>query len=68
MQNSTVLKDKGMRVLAEELGLVEAERFIALIRREPFDYTKWRQELFEGVELDTFLLDAQNYRAEMGRP
>jgi len=37
MYNNTVLKDKGMRILAEQLGLVEAERFIVLMRREPFD-------------------------------
>jgi len=42
MRSDTVLKDEGMRILAEQLGLVEAERFIALMRREPFDYTKWR--------------------------
>jgi hypothetical protein len=26
--------------------LAEAERFIALIQREKFDYTQWRQNLF----------------------
>jgi len=65
MLNSTVLKDKGMRVLAEQLGLVEAERFIVLMRREPFDYTQWRQGLFADDSLDTFLTDAQNYRMEL---
>jgi hypothetical protein len=34
-----------MRVLAQYLGDVEAERFIVLIQREPFDYTKWRQNM-----------------------
>ena len=62
MQSNTVLKDAGMRILAEQLGLVEAERFIALLRREPFDYTEWRQGLFKDVPLDDFLRDAQNYR------
>ena len=62
MKTNTVLRDRGMRVLAEQLGLVEAERFIALIRREPFDYTQWRQGLYEDVPLDTFLKNAQNYR------
>ena len=45
--------------------IVEAERFIVLLRREPFDYTKWRQGLFEGVPLDTFLRNAQAYRDSM---
>jgi len=62
MHSNTVLKDKGMRILAEQLGLVEAERFIVLMRREPFDYTQWRQGLFNDTPLDTFLADAQNYR------
>lgn len=62
MQSNTVLKDEGMRILAEQLGLVEAERFIALLRREPFDYTEWRQGLYKDVPLDQFLRDAQEYR------
>jgi len=62
MRSNTVLRDDGMRILAEQLGLVEAERFIALLRREPFDYTKWRQGLYEDVPLNDFLKNAQKYR------
>jgi len=66
MRTNTVLKDEGMRILAEQLGLVDAERFIALLRREPFDYTQWRQELYKDVPLDKFLKDAQEeYRDGM---
>ena len=65
MCNNTALKDKGMRVLAEQLGLVEAERFIVLMRREPFDYTQWRQGIFANDSLDKFLTDAQNFRTKM---
>ena len=62
MVTNAVLRDEGMRILAEQLGLVEAERFIALMRREPFDYAQWRQGLYKDVPLDTFLRDAQEYR------
>lgn len=65
MRSNSVLKDDGMRILAEQLGLVEAERFIALMRREPFDYTQWRQGLYKDVSLDAFLQDAQRYRDEV---
>jgi hypothetical protein len=39
------IKIKGFCVLFESLGAVEAERFIALIMREPFDYPKWQRSL-----------------------
>jgi hypothetical protein len=29
--------------------MVETERFIVLIQRERFDYTKWREDLFDGL-------------------
>ena len=47
--NDTLLLDTGMDLLVERLGLVKAERFIFLVNKEPFDYTKWRQNLFEGM-------------------
>ncbi len=65
MRSNTVLKDDGMRILAEQLGLVEAERFISLLRQEPFDYTEWRQGLYRDVPLDQFLRDAQEHRNAM---
>ena len=33
------------QILFKHLGDVEAERFVALIQRKPFDYTKWREEM-----------------------
>jgi hypothetical protein len=41
-----------MDVLLKNLGLVEAERFIMLIRKEPFDYTKWQEDLFEDMSIE----------------
>ena len=35
---------KGMDILVRELGIIEAERFISIIIRERFDYTKWQRE------------------------
>jgi hypothetical protein len=32
--------------LVDALGAVEAERFITLILREPFDYTGWQRQLW----------------------
>jgi len=62
METETVLRQKGMLVLIEHLGRVNAERFIALMNREPFDYTKWRCGLFAGQsvrELSAAAMEAQ---------
>jgi hypothetical protein len=62
METETVLRQKGMHVLIEHLGRVNAERFIALMSREPFDYTEWRHNLFAGQsvrELSTMAMKTQ---------
>lgn len=52
MMTDTEIKVKGMKALSNDLGLVEAERFVSLIQRDRFDYTKWRQDLFQGLSGD----------------
>ncbi|GHV07236.1 hypothetical protein FACS189485_17230 [Spirochaetia bacterium] len=39
----TVLMKTGMKILIEQLGNIEAERFVSVLLREPFDYTEWRR-------------------------
>ena len=56
----SVLLRTGMQVLIEKLGTVEAERFISLLLREPFDYTKWRTEnLFVGITVEEINAEAE---------
>jgi len=64
MITDTEIKMKGLRILAEHLGTIEAERFIALILREPFDYTKWRQGLDEELSLEEISRRAAAARAK----
>ena len=52
MMTDTEIRLKGLQVLTKYIGDVEAERFIALIQREPFDYTKWRQGLDEDLSIE----------------
>ena len=40
------LKIEGLKALTEALGDVQAEKFIALVMRSPFDYTKWQKKLW----------------------
>jgi hypothetical protein len=51
MRSDTVIKQEGMNILLEKLGKVDAERFISLIIREPFDYTKWQENLFDDLNI-----------------
>ena len=44
MKTDTIVKQEGMNALISKLGYVDAERFIVLLSREPFDYTKWREQ------------------------
>lgn len=46
MITDTEIKIKGIEALIKTLGEVEAERFISLVMREPFDYTKWQKTLW----------------------
>ncbi|MCD6197405.1 MAG: hypothetical protein J7K15_02370 [Deltaproteobacteria bacterium] len=62
MITDTEIKLKGVQVLAEYLGDVETERFIALIQREPFDYTKWRQGLDEDLTIENISQKAMALR------
>ena len=49
MRTDTEIKIEGFEILSNTLGMVDAERFISLIQREKFDYTKWRENLFSGL-------------------
>jgi hypothetical protein len=49
MMVDSEIKMRGLKILSQHLGAVQAERFIALIQRERFDYTKWRENLFAGM-------------------
>ena len=64
MTTDTEIKLKGIQILAEHLGDVEAERFIALIQREPFDYTKWRQGLDESLTIESISQMAMKLRRQ----
>jgi hypothetical protein len=51
MHSEMTLRNEGMKVLINNLGQVEAERFISLIIREPFDYTEWQRGLFDNMSV-----------------
>lgn len=64
MRNDTLVRTEGMKLLLEGLGKVDAERFISLIIKEPFDYTKWQRDLFDGMNVRELSKDAMNFVTE----
>ena len=62
MKADTEIKILGMEILSQHLGIVETERFIALIQREKFDYTKWRQDLFPEMSGEQISKQAMKLR------
>jgi len=54
-----VLMKTGMKVLIEQLGNINAERFISILLREPFDYTEWRKNnLCTGMTVEQISKEA----------
>lgn len=62
MDTSTAdIMDRGMQCLLERLGVVEAERFISVIIREQFDYTKWQKQYFDNMSPGQINIEAKEY-------
>jgi len=62
MKTDTLIRNEGMEILAKNLGILEAERFIMLIQKEPFDYTKWQENLFQNMTVEEISKKATEYR------
>jgi len=65
MKADTLIRTEGMNTLIKNLGLIEAERFIMLIQKETFDYTKWQENLFEDMTIDEIYNNAAELRNEI---
>ncbi|MCL2048169.1 MAG: hypothetical protein FWG87_05530 [Defluviitaleaceae bacterium] len=48
VQTSAIMS-AGMKALSDTLGAIETEIFITTIGRNTFDYTKWRENLWEDL-------------------
>jgi hypothetical protein len=64
MMTDTEIRAKGVQVLAQYLGDIEMERFIALIQREPFDYTEWRQSMDTDESIEAISRKAMELRRQ----
>ena len=55
------LYGRGMTLLRDGLGTVEAETFIAMLRNDQYDYTEWRREAYKNMTVKEILEGAETY-------
>jgi hypothetical protein len=60
--NEAILQQAAIKCLIDNFGHVEAERFISLVIKEPFDYTRWQEHLYEDMTVEELSCKAMEYR------
>ena len=63
MQTSAIMT-AGMRLLRENLGLIETEIFIINIKNKGFDYTEWRENLWEDMTTEELFAKAAEFERQ----
>ena len=61
MRTETLIRMEGMNALLEKLGKVDAERFVARIIKEPFDYTKWQENKLNNMTVRELSKNASEF-------
>lgn len=61
MGSVSELMDRGIACLVDQLGVVDAEQFIAIMKRDDFDYTVWQREYFDKMASEEFMQNAADY-------
>ncbi|MDP1620913.1 MAG: hypothetical protein Q8M08_01105 [Bacteroidales bacterium] len=63
MLTETEIRRKGFQALFEALGDLGVEKFISLLIRDPFDYTKWNQDLWREKTIEQISKEAMAYQS-----
>lgn len=64
MNSDLMILSEGMNALKAKLGIVDAEKFITLIKRDQANYTEWRRDLWADKSVDEIFDAAQKYASE----
>ena len=68
MQDQVPLSSQDALYPDKSLGEVQAERFISLILREPFDYTVWQRKLWTNENIEDISGMAMDYQTKNNNP
>lgn len=64
MLTDAEIRMTGVDALLAALGEVQTEKFIAMLQREPFDYTQWRRGLWPEKSIEEISEAAMELRRE----
>lgn len=64
MRTDAEIKSTGFNILFKYMDMIEAEKFISIINREKFDYTKWRQNLFEDMTIEEIIKEGKKFAVD----
>ncbi|WP_026602740.1 hypothetical protein [Methylomonas sp. 11b] len=59
MKTDAEIIHSGFESIFSTLGMVDAERFIMLIKRDKFDYTQWQKQLWSNESVESLSAQAQ---------
>ena len=59
MKTDSEIINRGFETIFSSLGMVDAERFIMLIKRDKFDYTEWQKKLWSNESVESLSDKAQ---------
>lgn len=59
MKTDSEVINSGFESIFSTLGMVDAERFIMLIKRNQFDYTEWQKNLWTDETVESLSAKAQ---------
>ena len=67
MQTEAIIS-AGLKLLREHLGFIETEIFLSKVTRKGFDYTEWRENLWEDLTIDEVFERAKKAQEKYGVP
>jgi hypothetical protein len=61
MRSDTVVRLDAMNALVSNLGEIDAERFIVMVKRDTFDYTEWQRNLWSDKSIEEIHMMANDH-------
>ena len=63
MRTDSVIRYEAMELLLQNFGMVDSARFVTMVKRDAFDYTEWRRDLWDDMTIGEVHADATAYES-----